>query len=209
MHPLSGSDSGKADGSIADPIANRPARVATVADLLQLVQGYPPHDAVEGQHRDALIALLEQTGAPFSATQFDPGHVTASACVVSRTGRRLLLIRHPTLGAWMQPGGHVEVDDPDLASAALREALEETGLSPTPVTALPFDLDVHPIPARRGMPAHRHYDVRFLATVDGLPVASTPEQIEWRWFDPAELPSLGIGPSVARMVEKARIAGLL
>ena len=177
--------------------------------LLEFVRRYSPMDPDERRSCDAFVPLLDATADPFAGTQMRPGHVTANACVVSRTDRRILLIRHPTLGRWMQPGGHLEAGDSDLAAAAVRAAAEETGLSPIAPSRLPFDLDVHAIPAEAGTPAHAHYDVRFLAVVDGLPVATTAERIEWRWFAPSELAPLGLGPSVLRMVEKARMAGLL
>ncbi|HKR52249.1 MAG TPA: NUDIX domain-containing protein [Pseudonocardiaceae bacterium] len=43
------------------------------------------------------------------------------------------LIRHPRLGKWMLPGGHVEPDE-NPAEAALREVAEEAGLAARPRT---------------------------------------------------------------------------
>lgn len=94
------------------------------------------------------------------------GHLTASAFVTDRERRHLLLIHHKALGRWLQPGGHAD-GDPDLLAVARREVREETGLDALhPVTAHPFDLDIHPIPERKGIPAHLHYDVRFLFEAD-------------------------------------------
>lgn len=94
------------------------------------------------------------------------GHLTASAFVVDRERRHLLLIHHKALGRWLQPGGHAD-GDPDLLAVARREVREETGLDAIdPVTARPFDLDIHSIPERKGIPAHLHYDVRFLFEAD-------------------------------------------
>ena len=52
---------------------------------------------------------------------------TASVLVL-RPDRRILLLRHPKLGVWLGPGGHVEPGEtPD--EAALREVMEESGLA--------------------------------------------------------------------------------
>ena len=88
-----------------------------------------------------------------------PGHVTASAWVVSADHRRVLLTHHAKLDRWLQLGGHADGDS-DVRAVALREAREESGMlafaepsgpdeSDAPA-APPLDIDVHIIPARPG-----------------------------------------------------------
>ena len=91
----------------------------------------------------------------------EPGHFTGSAWVVSTDGERTLLLHHRKLDRWLQPGGHADGEG-DLASVALREAEEETGLQGLRVEGGVFDLDRHVIPARGAEPEHFHYDVRFV-----------------------------------------------
>ena len=72
-------------------------------------------------------------------------HFTATAFVVWQG--RTLLTWHRKLGMWLPPGGHVELDE-DPAQAAVREALEESGL-PVRIlddTEYPFSVP-RPIPA--------------------------------------------------------------
>jgi 8-oxo-dGTP pyrophosphatase MutT (NUDIX family) len=52
-------------------------------------------------------------------------HFTATAFVVWEA--RTLLIWHRKLGMWLPPGGHIDPDE-DPPQAAIREALEESGL---------------------------------------------------------------------------------
>lgn len=68
------------------------------------------------------------------------GHITyvnprlvVTALPITDDGRVVLLRRgiEPGLGAWAQPGGFLEVDE-TVAEAAIRETLEETGLSIEP-----------------------------------------------------------------------------
>ena len=55
-------------------------------------------------------------------------HATASVFLLARADNswRIGLIRHPRLGKWMLPGGHVEPDE-NPAEAALREECPFTG----------------------------------------------------------------------------------
>ena len=143
-----------------------------------------------------------------------PGHVTASAWVVTPGCDRVLLVHHRKLGRWLQPGGHAD-GDPDLPAGALREASEETGLgrlrlsdlSPDPT---PLDLDVHVLPPRYNAfgqlidDAHEHHDVRFLVFAEGdLTPQVSEESHDVRWFTPAELHSATDEESVQRMWRKA------
>jgi 8-oxo-dGTP pyrophosphatase MutT (NUDIX family) len=129
--------------------------------LLEQLGAYAPADALESQHQRSIIDLLSGPGDPFSRNHFIPGHITASCFIVN--GDRLLLHHHRRLGRWLQMGGHVEPDETP-AETALREGAEESGLPDLELLSVGFvDLDVHAIPAGKGEPDHRHFDVRFLA----------------------------------------------
>ncbi len=99
------------------------------------------------------------------------GHITGSAWVLSPDGSSVLLIHHKKLDRWLQPGGHVDETDQTVADTALREVMEECGLSNLTLAApVIFDVDVHEIPARGHEPTHFHYDLRFAfraASMDG------------------------------------------
>ena len=123
---------------------------------------FRPADAVESQHALAMANLLANTAAPFARDQFSPGHFTASAFIVDEQFSQILLIFQAKLQRWLQPGGHIDDDDEDVEAAARREIAEETGLTDLTLLAAPLDLDVHAIPAYGSVPAHLHFDVRFL-----------------------------------------------
>lgn len=106
------------------------------------------------------LDLLDDPLDPFVRERL-AGHFTASAFVVSADGARTLLTHHRKLGLWLQPGGHADGDQ-DLARVALRETEEETGLRDVRVDPVIVDLDRHRIPEHTGVPAHWHYDVRYL-----------------------------------------------
>ncbi len=169
---------------------------------LELLDAFVPRDARDQQELTRMLELLASTSHPFSREQFDPGHFTASALVVSRTHERVLLIAHPTLHLWLQPGGHIDPEDHEPAAGAAREILEETGLTATLGDEL-FDIDIHQIPARKAAPPHQHFDLRFLGIVDGLPAPGGLEGVDARWFDPDEALRVSTDASVHRMVRRA------
>jgi 8-oxo-dGTP pyrophosphatase MutT (NUDIX family) len=110
-----------------------------------------------------------------------PGHLTGSAWVVSADGERTLLVHHRKLNLWVQPGGHADGEG-DLASVALREAEEETGLRDLRLEGGVFDLDRHAIPARGSEPEHFHYDVRFVVRAgadEAFTVSDESHALRW------------------------------
>jgi 8-oxo-dGTP pyrophosphatase MutT (NUDIX family) len=138
-----------------------------------------------------------------------PGHITASAWIVSRETRSVLLTHHRKLDRWLQLGGHTD-GETDVLGAACREAEEESGLvgfRPLPIEASPLilDVDVHLIPARGAEPEHEHHDLRFLLEVsEAQPIQrQVAESKSVRWFPSEEIERLFDEESLLRMARKA------
>jgi 8-oxo-dGTP pyrophosphatase MutT (NUDIX family) len=137
-----------------------------------------------------------------------PGHLTASAFVLSRNSAKTALVFHRKLNLWINPGGHAD-GDPHLEKVALKEVEEETGL--TALVAIyrrnlpiPLDLDIHHIPEHGGMPQHLHFDVRFLFRCNGSELLRCSEEsLCVRWFSSNELAILRTDESTYRLEEKA------
>ena len=125
--------------------------------------------------------LLRDGDAAFLRRRLD-GHFTASAWLVDGTATRVLLTHHRKLGIWVQLGGHADGDQ-DLARVALREAEEESGLSGLRLEPGIFDLDRHWIPEHKGVPAHGHYDVRYVVRAgdsEAFVVSEESHALAWR-----------------------------
>jgi 8-oxo-dGTP pyrophosphatase MutT (NUDIX family) len=118
---------------------------------------------------------------------------------------KLLLVKHIKLGSWLQPGGHIELDEHPI-EALFREIQEETGLSEDhlqiienthiPVVydgsnislPVPYDINVHPFPPK---PGHFHIDLRYVLLSDTAEVVQNPaENNGIGWFTADQLDTL-------------------
>jgi 8-oxo-dGTP pyrophosphatase MutT (NUDIX family) len=102
---------------------------------------------------------------------------------------RVLLHFHKKLDRWLPPGGHIEPNElPD--EAAVREVLEETGVTCTLTGGTRMQYDEPTLPVQLITPAgiqleqigpgHQHIDLIYFAT--GMP-AEPREQVGWFALD--------------------------
>ncbi len=178
------------------------------SDVLALLSAFDPgSDQRAAGSLKRTRALLQRSRAPFSRSNFDPGHITASGVVLAAERDRVLLVFHRRLQRWLQPGGHVEPEDPDLPAAARREVLEETGVELDPhLPPVLIGVDVHQIPARGDEPPHLHHDIvfRFVADGDGTIAPEWGRDVQWYAVD--RLDDCDADVALRRSVERALAA---
>lgn len=175
-------------------------------------------------NRDSLLKAIREYETPYSEEEkyksrfldllfFDncfersllTGHITASAWVLTPDFKQVALLHHKKLDRWLQPGGHADGDE-HVQRVAHKELEEETGI--TDVTLIGdsfFDIDIHTIPERKGVPEHDHYDVRFAFVAnrpDELRKNDESNEVAWIAIDQLEQ-MVGTDASVLRMKEKS------
>lgn len=153
--------------------------------------------------REPMIELLSFTNC-FERSLLH-GHFTASAWVVDKDFKSALLTHHAKLDRWLQLGGHADGIE-DLRVVAQKELEEESGLSNTKFYSNKiFDIDIHTIPERKGVPKHDHYDVRFLFVGDPREeIRKNHESMEIAWKSMEDIPALCNGnDSILRMIKKS------
>ncbi|MEV0245363.1 NUDIX domain-containing protein [Nocardia sp. NPDC050712] len=157
------------------------------ASATKLLETWSPAKGPEQSLREAVLAFLGS--APRGCLrEHAPGHITASAVVYSHDGREVLLTLHPRVGLWIQLGGHCEESDETVPDAALREALEESGIDGLVLDPELYGVQAHPITCSLGVPT-RHLDLLFRVTAPAgaIPVRSH-ESTDLRWWPIDALP---------------------
>ena len=176
------------------------------ADVTAVLRDWVAPDLGQSALREAFLGFL---AARPDATQrsCEPGHITASAVVLSADLSSVLLTLHPRVGRWVQLGGHCEPEDQTIVAAALREATEESGIHGLIIDPVPVHLDVHPVTCSLGLPT-RHFDIRYrvIAPADAAPVMSA-ESVDLRFWPVDDLPADTDGGLGAALSAACTIAG--
>jgi 8-oxo-dGTP pyrophosphatase MutT (NUDIX family) len=170
--------------------------------LLQLLAIHQPFTPEEVQFKQQMIEFINQNPDCFERSLLI-GHITGSAWIVDKSRQFTLLTHHRKLDKWFQTGGHCDGDS-DVLNVAMKEAMEETGL--TDIQAISsniFDIDIHEIPERKSVPTHLHYDVRFLLEADKTePLIISSESSDLAWVELPKVSQLNDSQSIMRMVLK-------
>lgn len=163
-------------------------------DVIARVTAYVPVTAEEAVSRDRTLSFLADHPDGVDAT-CQPGHVTATALVLSPDRRRTLLTLHKRIKRWIELGGHLEPDDADLAAASLREGIEESGIPGLVQEPGILTIAVNEnVPCRRA-PGTTHYDVYYVLTAPmDAQERISDESLDLGWFAVDALPEpLGDG----------------
>ncbi|MCE7526847.1 NUDIX hydrolase [Polynucleobacter sp. IMCC 30228] len=130
---------------------------------------------------DARALAILKNPDPFSRSTL-LGHVTSSGLVIHNN--KALLVFHPYLSQWLQPGGHIDKGESPV-DAAIREVYEETGLLCSLATSNIdlVDIDIHQIPEnlKKNECQHWHIDLCFLLIPEKK--LTPPDPLDFEWFD--------------------------
>ena len=122
---------------------------------------------------------------------------TVGVFIFNQRGELLLLQSHKWPGAYVVPGGHVELGE-RLEEAAVREAKEETGLEIYDLEFINFQQFIYD-------PAfwkHRHFVFfDFAARTDNTDVVLNDEAQEYIWAEPREALKLKLDSYTRTSVE--------
>jgi 8-oxo-dGTP pyrophosphatase MutT (NUDIX family) len=170
----------------------------------QLLYNYQTFFQEEIKYQTEIIEFIRNNQNFYQRSNL-AGHLTGSAWVLSPDRKSALLIHHKKLNKWLQPGGHADETDENLSETALRETKEECGIREISLlNSSVFDVDVHEIPQKGDIPAHFHYDVRFLFQANSLDLKPDLNEVkDVKWVLLSDLLSTpNLEQSIRRMVLK-------
>ena len=175
-------------------------------DLIEKLEKYRPFFDSEEKERRKILNFVKSNENCFERSNVS-GHITGSCWLEDYDGEKFLMTKHKKLKKWLPLGGHADGDN-DIIRVAVKEAHEESGLENIELVSSDiFDLSVHLIPEYKGVPAHYHYDIRFLlrASKPGEQIQMSDESTDLAWFTDIPKSSLeSDGEVLIRMLNKWR-----
>ncbi|MDR0755643.1 MAG: NUDIX hydrolase [Puniceicoccales bacterium] len=167
------------------------------------LERYRPEGEKEISDKARILDFLNLHGDCFERS-LSVGHFTGSCWLENCDGMKFLMTLHRKTRFWLQLGGHADGDN-DLVRVALREAHEESGLRNIELLSDEiFDVGVHLTPEYKGIPAHYHYDVRFLVKTTDRDddIQASDESNDLKWFAEVSNSLLDISGDISRMFGK-------
>lgn len=153
------------------------------------IRRYIPFNEQEERDKCLMLSLLQGDQDLFTRDN-EWTHFTASAWITSPDRQLVLMCYHNLYDSWSWLGGHAD-GERDLASVALREVREESGLaharlvSPDIYSLEVLTVDGH-IKAGRYVSSHLHLNLTYLIEADPEETLFTKpdENSGLRWFTP-------------------------
>lgn len=138
-------------------------------NLREKIQEYKPFNEQEEKDRELILHYLD-LGESVFYRESTVAHISASAWVVNQTYDRVLMAYHNIYDSWAWTGGHAD-GETDLMHVAIREAMEETGITKVkPVMEDIFSLEVLTVDGheKKGVyvSSHLHLNVTYLLQAD-------------------------------------------
>lgn len=138
-------------------------------------------------------------------------HFTTSIWTVNKERTRTLMVYHNIYDSWSWIGGHADGEE-DLASVALRELKEETGVeNAVLVSKAIFSLEILTVDGhmKKGkyVPSHLHFNVTYLAEAEErqMLVVNEEENKGVKWFSFEEALEVSSEPWMIQRVYKKLI----
>ncbi len=125
--------------------------------------------------------------------------IPAASAIVVDDADRILLHRRADNGLWALPGGAMNIGE-DVASCAIRETSEETGIDVKVVGIVGTYTNPRHVIAYDDGEVRQEFSICLLCRPVGGMLAASDESFEVGWFNLAEVEALPMLPSIRKRV---------
>ena len=176
---------------------------------IKAIKHYQPSNEQEKSDKEMILYAIE-TFEDVLTRNNKIAHMTSSAFIVNKKRDKTLMIHHNIYNSWSITGGHVD-GETDLLAVALREAIEETGITnATPISSDIFSLDLLPVLGhmRKGVyiSAHLHLSIIYLFEADEREslMVNPDENSDVKWLPMDEIEAYSNEPHMITIYKKLR-----
>ena len=139
-------------------------------DYVENIAALVPHDEKEAADQSLMLWYIRHFGNEVLTRQNRAAHITSAGFIMNPALEKTLMIHHNIRDTWAWTGGHADGDS-DMVAVAVREAMEETGVtSIAPLSPAIASLDVLTVEGhvKRGeyVSAHLHLSVAYILLCD-------------------------------------------
>lgn len=158
-------------------------------DFKRLIENYEPQCEQEVVDKEQILEYIN-TFSDVLTRENTLCHFTASAFVVSKDHKKVLMVYHNIYDSWAWAGGHAD-GDYDFLAVAVREIEEETGLKVQNYENCKIEsLDILPVlghvKRNKWVNAHVHLNVAYIFFADEINVRNKPDEnsaVDWKNID--------------------------
>lgn len=135
---------------------------------IKLIENYQPYNEQEAKDQEYMKEAIHIFNNLLTREN-KMAHITSSGFVVNKSRDKVLMVHHNIYSTWAWTGGHAD-GETDLLKVAIKEAVEETGVSTTAIATDIISLDILPVYGHikkdEYISAHLHLNVAFLLEAD-------------------------------------------
>ncbi len=137
--------------------------------LIEQIMNYNPVNEQEEKDKKIMLDYI-QKNIDYLTRENEVAHFTTSIWTVNKERTKTLMVYHNIYDSWSWIGGHADGEE-DLASVALRELKEETGVEEASlVSENIFSLEILTVDGheKKGkyVSSHLHFNITYLAEAD-------------------------------------------